>query len=221
MQKTVAKEEKLKSFNAFIRLYEKAAPIVRNITNLDTLNEGKLPLSPYALVESSITLKMILNAIKKMPEPKDKELTSIRKELETALSSCIKAAEQTEKYIEIGGSSIKGQLLLSTIINSTVLAHEYIESVSKRLETITLGVSKLEIAHEPKLASVETYSQDGVIQYQDVNSPRVQPIFIKGKTANFVVSVLDKLGDIIISPIEKLVSFYGVISRYLKRKLNN
>ena len=216
MRKTVAEEEKLKSFNAFTRLYEKAAPIVRHIANLNTLREGKLPLSPYALVESSISLKMILYTLRKIPEPKDKELSSIQRDLETALSSCIKAAEQTEKYSELGGSSIKGQLLLSTIINSTVLAHEYIESVSKRLEIIAPRMSTLEIAHEIKPASVEIDSKDGMTLDKDIISPGVKPISIIDKTANYIVSGLDKLGDIIIFPIKILVSFYNAVCRYLK-----
>ena len=79
-------------------------------------------------------------------------------------------------------------------------------------------MSILEIAHELKPASVEIYSKDGMILDKDIISTRAKPIFIIDKTANYIVSGLDKLGDIIVFPIEKLVSFYSAVSRYLKRK---
>lgn len=218
MTKMVPAEENIKSFNAFTRLYEKAAPIVLNITNIDSLNEGNLPLSPYILVESSITLRMILDTVRKIPEPKDKELSIIQGELKTALSSCIKAAEQTEIYIEEGGRSVKCLPLLNNIINSTVLAHEYIESVSKRLDIITPRMSTLEIAHRLNPSSVKIHSKDGRILDKYIISPRVKPISIIDKIANYVASGFDKLGDIIIFTIEKLVNLYRVLSKYILEK---
>ncbi len=131
MVKTV--KERIRWFQTFMPLYERAAPLVRHITSLQKLQAGELPVSPGMLVESNLTLRPILNAVSKMCKPKEKDLATIQREFEMALNSCIKAAEWAEKYINYGGHSIDDQMLLSTVINSTVLAHEYIESVSKRL----------------------------------------------------------------------------------------
>jgi hypothetical protein len=128
-----AVKERLRWFQTFMPLYERADPLVRHITNLEKLQAGELPVSPGMLVESNLTLRPILAAISKLHKPKEKELAAIQREFEMALSNCIKAAEWAEKYINYGGHSMDGQMLLSMVINATVLAHEYIESVSKRL----------------------------------------------------------------------------------------
>jgi hypothetical protein len=130
-----AVKERLRWFQAFMPLYEKAEPLVRYITNLEKLQAGELPVSPGMLVESNLTLRPILAAISKMHKPKEKELAIIQREFEMALSNCIKASEWAEKYINYGGHGMDGQMLLSMVINATVLAHEYIESVSKKLAT--------------------------------------------------------------------------------------
>jgi hypothetical protein len=131
MMKTV--KERLSWFQTFMPLYERAETLVRHITNLEKLQAGELPVSPALLVESNLTLRPILAAVSKMHKPKEKELADIQREFEMALSHCIKAAELAEKYINEGGDSMHSQMLLSMVINATVLAHEYIESVSKRL----------------------------------------------------------------------------------------
>ncbi len=128
-----AVKERLRWFQTFMPLYERAEPLVLYITNLEKLQAGELPVSPGMLVESNLTLRPILTAISKMHKPKEKELAIIQREFEMALSNCIKASEWAEKYINYGGHGMDGQILLSMVINATVLAHEYIESVSKKL----------------------------------------------------------------------------------------
>jgi hypothetical protein len=132
MTKTT-EDKRLRWFQTFMPLYEKAVPIVRQIANIETLSAGELPVSPYTIVESNLTLMPILKAVKKMPKPKNTELAGIQREFEVTLSSCIKAAEAAAKYIELEERGIEDRAALGTIINSTVLAHEHIESVSKRL----------------------------------------------------------------------------------------
>jgi len=133
---TKAVKERLRWIQMFMPLYERAEPLVRHITNLEKLRAGELPVSPGLLVESNLTLRPILAAIRKLHKPKEKELAVIQREFEMALSNCIRAAEWAEKYINHGGYSMDGQMLLGMVINATVLAHEYIESVSNRLASM-------------------------------------------------------------------------------------
>ena len=130
---TKAVKERLRWFQTFIPLYERAEPLIKYITNLDKLQAGELPVSPAMLVESNLTLRPILVAISKMHKPKEKELAVIQREFEMALSNCIKAAEWAEKYINFGGHGIDKQMLLGMAINVTVLAHEYFESVTRKV----------------------------------------------------------------------------------------
>jgi hypothetical protein len=126
-------EEGLKSFSRFLVLFDKAAPIIRYIANLEDLRHGEIPVSPYMLLESNLTLKMILQALRKMPESKDKDFSILQKEFDTALSNCIRAAEATEKYVAMGRGE-RAKFLLTVIINSSVMAHEYVNSLSGKIE---------------------------------------------------------------------------------------
>lgn len=131
MKNTV--KERLDWFHRFMPLYEKAAPLVRYIGDLERLKAGELPASPSRLIESSILLRPILHTVRKIPRPKEKELVTIQREFELALNSCIKAAEWAEKYLNCLSRGTGAQPHLAMLINSTVLAHEYIESVSARV----------------------------------------------------------------------------------------
>ncbi len=130
---TKTARERLSWFRAFMPLYERAAPLVQRIADLKRFEVGELPVSPDMLAVSRLTLQPILNAVRRMPRPKEKELATIQREFELALLNCIKAAEWAEKYLNPGHRNVDSDVLLGTAINYTVLAHEYIESVSKRL----------------------------------------------------------------------------------------
>jgi len=131
MKNTV--KERLDWFHRFMPLYERAAPLVRYIGDLESLKAGELPASPSRLIESSILLRPILHAVRKIPKSKEKELVTIQREFESALNSCIKAAEWAEKYLNCLNRGTGAQPQLAMLINSTVLAYEYIESVSARV----------------------------------------------------------------------------------------
>jgi len=127
-------KHKVSWFQTFVPLYEKVAPLVLHITNLENIERGELPLNPEELVHTVVTIRPALETLRKMPEPKEKELRKIKKEFEITLSNCIKAAESAAKYVKLGIYGIEGQIQLNNTINSIVLAHEYMESVSKQLE---------------------------------------------------------------------------------------
>ncbi len=220
MLKTVRNAD-LRSLQVLINLYEKAAPIIRRIANLESLNYGELPVTPYALVESNLTLRMVLSALRKMSEPKDKILVAIRKEFENAILNCIRAADAAEKYSELAGDrSDKGKLLLMSIINYTVLAHEYIESVAQKLETSSAEIrfSKADVCPD---------SQHGK---EDIGWKPASPILIsteqsliqKGinSIAYGIESGLDKLGDIITLPIAAVAKLLVLLSTSSRGRKN-
>ena len=207
MMKT-GEEERLRWFRAFIPLYERAAPVVHQIANLDKLAVGELPVGSYTFVESNLTVLPILKAVGKLPTPEDKELASIQRESEIALSSCIKTAEAAAKYVELRERGMKDQVALSTIISSTVLAHEYIESVSKKLEILKPRMSNLEAKFKLGLVSSEIHLEEKKAPSENVTSPAGPQLAID-KTANGIKRGLDKLGDALVFPVEKMVRYAG------------
>jgi hypothetical protein len=154
-------EEGLKFYSRFLMLFDKAAPIIRYIANLEDLQHGEIPVSPYMLLESNLTLKMILQALRKIPESKDKDFSTLQKEFDTALSNCIHAAEATEKYVAMGRGE-RAKFLLAVIINSSVMAHEYIDSVSEKVEI-----------YSRKIHLEETISK--YVQAENKESPPLPP----------------------------------------------
>lgn len=135
MAKTAA-EERLKWFKSFLPLYEKAAPIIMYIADPEKLRSGELPVSLDTIMASSLTLRPVLGAVRKLRKPKDKQLADIQKGFEVALSSCIKAAEASASYMRAQERGLDIWSLLSTIISSIVLAQEYMDSVSKVFEPL-------------------------------------------------------------------------------------
>jgi hypothetical protein len=139
MRKTAA-EERLKWFKAFLPLYEKAAPTVMYIADPDRLKSGELPVSLDTIMASSLTLRPVLGAVRRLRKPREKQLADIQKGFEVALTSCIKAAEASASYLRAQERGLDRWSLLTTIISSIVLAQEYMDSVSKVFEPL-LGIT--------------------------------------------------------------------------------
>jgi len=134
-----AEAERQSWFEAFLPLYERAAHIIDRIADLGMLTSGELPVSPYAIAESNLTLQPILEATRKIHKPKEKELLAIQQEFQLSLSSCIRAVEAAVKYIELEERGTYNSAVLNTIINSLVLAHDYIESASDKLIALRMN----------------------------------------------------------------------------------
>ena len=226
-------EEGLKSFSRFLMLFDKAAPIIRYIANLEDLKHGEIPVSPYMLLESNLTLKMILQAVRNLPEPKDKDFNTLQKEFDTALSNCIRAAEATEKYVAMGRSE-RARFLLANIVNSSVMAHEYINSVEGKIKLYSSKIhleetlSRLateEKKERPKPVNappdkgkresssmpVETFLQEKEktnhriqIEKSKIDDRPVKPQEVVNSTADAIEKGLDKIGDLIIWPFERI-----------------
>lgn len=129
-------EDDSKWTRSFVSLYLKAEPLVRHIANADKLAAGELPVSPSMLVESNLTLKPVLAALRKLRQPKSKELVEVHRQYQTVLLQCIRAAEYAEKYINNTGN-LDRYTLMGMIVNSIMLAREYNETVSLKIPLLT------------------------------------------------------------------------------------
>jgi len=221
MTNSIKREEGVKYFSRFMLLYEKAAPIIRHIANLEDLKHGAMPVSPYMLLESNLTLKMILQALRKIPESRDKEFSHIQKELDMSLSNCIKAAEATEKYVTIGRAG-QAQMLLGSIINSTVLAQEYFESVSRKLDAFQRKFDQDKLYARTEPLGVDDFleeKQKTNNKIKDDTGVRISKgSWLQGVVNNIAVGIeygLGKIGDAIIFPIKAV---YRIITRQKRFK---
>ena len=188
--------EEIQYFRRMSTLYEKAAPIIKYIAAPEFLKRGLLPVSPHSMVESNITLQMILQAVKKLPKPQNKLLVSIERDFEIALSNCIKAAEASERFIDLTDYHRDG-VFFGQIINAAVLAHEYIESVYQKLTDFERDTKIIQEQPAKRASLTEKSATD----YSDF-SPRKNNKQIKTDVVkdheNFIEKGLDKLGDGII-----------------------
>ena len=213
-EKTVG--ERLLWFKAFMPLYEKAAPLIRYVANPRKLQAGELPVSLYTLLESNLTLRPILDSVRRMHKPNEKQLAIIQREFEIALSNCIKAAESASKYVNLEEHGTDSRTLLSTIINSTVLASEYIESVSRRLETPSITI--LDAEPEPEQVPAEEQPKEEEAPAKGGTPPPATLQLAIDKTANGIEHGLGKLGDAITFSLEKMTKYAGRLNPIKRRK---
>lgn len=212
MAKTVTEEERQKAYETLVSLYDKAEPIIKRVSDLNTFNYGELPLNPYMLVEAGITLRMVLDALKKMSLRGDSEMGIIRQEFETALTNCIKAADATEQYVELSGTSKSG-LILNTIVTSTVMSKEYIESVARRLAAMK------DIITPEAAPQKQPVIKDEAPRREKVKQEKVKPAAKQPeKKRGGIIRALDKIGDVIIFPIVKLAELTDVADKNKKKK---
>jgi hypothetical protein len=210
MARATTEEERQQAFETLSAYYEKAAPIIQRVSDLNTFTYGELPLNPYMLVEAGITLKMMLHALRKLHEPHDKELALIYREFDTALSNCIKAAEATEKYVEVAGTS-RSRVILNIIINSTVMANEHMESVAKRLREYAKKGTSVMVVQPQRQAEVKQ-------RESEESHAGTQPEVPVNNKPGGVIRVLDKIGDIIIYPIAKMADLSDAVHRSNNRE---
>ncbi len=124
--------ERLIWFRTFMPLYERAAPLIRHVTDI---GRGSLP-GLDVVIDSAITFRRVLDCVKKTPEPKEKELRAAKRDFEYALTHCIRASESAAKYLRLGGHTVSGQVQFTTAANSLVLGREYIESVTAQVDRL-------------------------------------------------------------------------------------
>jgi hypothetical protein len=199
--------EELQYFRRVSELYEKASPIIRYIAAPEFLKRGLLPVSPRSLVESNITLQMVLQAVKKLTKPQNKLLVSVERDFEIALSNCIKAAEASEKFIDLTDYHQEG-VFFGQIINAAVLAHEYIESVHQKLTDFEQDSKSIKDESTIKFESWEKavpHTQSSKVENNNIK--------VDGRLdrPNLVEKGLDMLGDVIILLCGKVQNLFALI----------
>lgn len=161
-------------------------------------------------------MQMVLQAVKKLAKPQNKILISVERDFEIALSSCIKAAEATERFIDLTDYHREG-VLFSQIINQAVLAHEYSESVYQKLTGYEHDSKRFQSNPEEKIILKEVtpanviFRQNRVSDDQNVVIPQKAP-------ENIIETGLDKVGDGIIYLIDKIQKAFTCAAQKLAAK---
>jgi len=121
---------------AFMPLYEQAAPLIQSIAKVD---DSGLPAELETLVKAIEKLPPILESVRNLPKPKQKEFRNIKKDFENVLSRCIKAGEVGVKLLDDlnHGAQMATRIRLATIVGYTGQAIVYYESLSKRLASLS------------------------------------------------------------------------------------
>ena len=122
---------------AFMQLYEQAAPLIQRTAKPDT--DG-LPADLETLIEAARKLPPILESVKNLPKPKQKEFRNIKNDFKNVLSRCIKAGETGIKLLDDlnHGAKMAARIRLATIVGYTGQANAYYESLSKRLASLSV-----------------------------------------------------------------------------------
>ncbi len=80
--------------DAFMAIYKQASPLIDRVTKLNT--EGG-PADPASLLEAYQSFSPLLQSLKEMPNPAQRELRKIKHDFEKTLSMCAKAGEMAIK----------------------------------------------------------------------------------------------------------------------------
>ena len=127
--KELDREEAERWLKAFMLLYEQAANLIHNISEV---NADGLPTDLTALMEMGIKLPPILKSVKEMPKPKEKELRRLKKDFKLTLDACISASKWGIKH-----SQKANRFRFSVTVFWTSLAISFTESLSKRLALLS------------------------------------------------------------------------------------
>jgi hypothetical protein len=128
--KDVEREERAQWLKAFMPLYEQAAPLIRNIAK--KVDADGLRTDVGSLVEGYEKLPPILQSVKEIPKPKEKELRKLKKDFEDLLVSCIRAGEWGIKFVQD-----PSRIRFGSIVFFTSVANGLMESFSKRLAALS------------------------------------------------------------------------------------
>ena len=121
--------EKIQWQQDFMALYQQASPIVNVIVKKST--DG-MPASPLDLVEG-LKLRSMLDRVKKLSKPRDKEMRQAKSELENLLSSCIKIADAAANFVSSGGQALLGGPDFKKIVAGIETAEGLLEKLSGRI----------------------------------------------------------------------------------------
>ena len=128
--KEVDREEAVQLLKTLMPLSEQVAPIVRRITKVDANDMLVADLEDF--LEAVKELPPILESMKRVPKPKDKELRKYKKEIEDSLDACIKACKWYLKFAES-----PSRVRLASIVFQMSVATSLMESATQRLTLLT------------------------------------------------------------------------------------
>jgi hypothetical protein len=126
-------KEKLGWFQVLNSLYELATPHIAAFTGIKCKALEEREVDVDATYQSARSLRQLYTVIKNMPEPPGKDLICTKKHFETALSNCIEASEALVRYVHTDENATENSKQLDSVINSILLAREYVDSTYKRL----------------------------------------------------------------------------------------
>jgi hypothetical protein len=121
--------EKIEWQQEFMALYEQASPIINAVTSK---SPDGMPASPLDLMEG-LKLRPMLELVKKLSKPKDKELRDAKSDLEKLMSNCIKIADAAANFISSGGQALLGGPDFKRIVDGIEAANGLLEKLSRRL----------------------------------------------------------------------------------------
>ena len=121
-------------------IYKQASPTIETVTEVDS--DGQ-PASLDSLVEGYGFLPPILQSIKRMQKPSDKELRKIKGDFEKTLEMSIKAGEMALRMIDDynHGARTASRMHFASIVGYVSLAESYHKLVKERLTKIGIKLS--------------------------------------------------------------------------------
>lgn len=124
----------------FLPVYKQARPTVETVAKLDS--DGH-PASLDSLVEGYKLLPPILQSIKEMPKPSNKELRKIKDKLEKTLEMSIKAGEMALKMIDdhAHGARTASRMHFASIVGYVSYAESFYKLVKEGLTKIGVDIS--------------------------------------------------------------------------------
>jgi hypothetical protein len=121
--------EKIEWQQEFMSLYVQAAPIIKVVTSK---NADGMPASPLDLMEG-LKLRPMLERVKKLSKPKDKELREAKGDFEQVMSGCIKIADAAANFVSSGGQALLGGPDFKRIVDGIETASGLMAKLSSRL----------------------------------------------------------------------------------------
>lgn len=121
-------------------IYKKASPTIETVTEVDS--DGQ-PASLDSLVEGYRLLPPILQSIKRMQKPSNKELRKIKGDFEKTLEMSIKAGEMALRMIDdhAYGARMASRMHFASIVGYVSYAGSYSKFVKERLTKIGVELS--------------------------------------------------------------------------------
>ena len=116
-----------------MQLYEQALPVISTVIKKGA--DG-LPASPFDLMEW-LKLRPMLEHVKKLSKPKEKELHEAKKEFEQLLLACITIANTAAGFVNSGGQAVLSEADLARLDAGIATANGLMEGLSQRLASLS------------------------------------------------------------------------------------